>query len=107
MNTLQLNSGKPFFRTRKTIEKSGMSVSSARLTQIPLRSLLQRDRTPMRAPLADSKKSLGSAVVAVLAMIVSLLAYSRSFPLRVPQNGFSGHVHKKSQHDEQKSRVHQ
>jgi hypothetical protein len=70
VNTLQLNSGSPFFRTRKTIENNGTSVRSARPTQIPLKSLLQRERTPTCALFADAKKSVG-CVVAVLAMIVS------------------------------------
>jgi hypothetical protein len=71
VNTLQLNSGSPFFKTRKTIENNGTSVRSARPTQIPLKSLLQRERTPTCALFADAKKSVGCAVVAVLAMIVS------------------------------------
>ncbi len=107
VNTLQLNSGNPFFRTRKTIENRGTSVRSARPTQIPLKNLLQRERTPTRALLADEKKSVGFAAVAVLAMIVPLLAYSCSSPLRVAQNDFSGHVDEQSQDDQQKSRVHQ
>ena len=88
------------------MENKGTRVSRARATQITLSILLQRERTPTRALFAEVKKSAGCAV-AVLAMIVPLLAYSCSLPLRVSQNSFSGDVHKQSQDDQQKSRVHQ
>jgi hypothetical protein len=66
VNTLQVKSGSPFLRTRNTIEKSGISVRSANPTQIPLKNLLQSERTPDRAALAEEKKSVGSVVAVVM-----------------------------------------
>ena len=106
VNTLQLNSGDPFFKTRNTIENRGTRVRSASPTQIALRNLLQRDRTPDRAAFAEEKKSVGSTLEVLIVTLPSL-PYSSRLLLGVAKNGLANHVDEQSENDQQQRRVHQ
>ena len=71
VKTLRLKSGRPFFKTRKTIEKRGTSVRSASPTQMKLRNLLQRERAPEPAVFAE-RKSIGSAVAVLMGELLQV-----------------------------------
>jgi hypothetical protein len=61
VKTRHVNNGSPFFKTRRTMENRGMSVSSASVTHAQLRILLQSERISDRAESAVEKKSVDFA----------------------------------------------
>ena len=108
VNTLQLNSGSPFFKNEEDDRKQWNERQRARGLRKFHSKTCSKGNERQRARSSPTQRSRWVVPLSLCsAMVVLLLAYSCSLLLRVAQNGFSGDVHKQSQHDQQKSRVHQ